>query len=180
MPIYEYYCEACDGIFELLRVRREAGRPQPCPVCDSDSRALMPTEVQAFTFRGGLPRRLPDRGQFWHYDKVVSSPIDGPAVPGEHPELRKQKLGPERPPSTEEVERFAHRVSERMETEAESLASGRPPVRDLRGEHATRAFLQRRARTAPEAALQKRRDPNAKTTPRTRSGTHRESRGAEG
>ena len=65
MPLYEYYCEGCDGIFELIRPVRESSDPQPCVVCDSDGRRLMPTEVHAFTMRGGMPRRIPDQNLYW-------------------------------------------------------------------------------------------------------------------
>ncbi len=65
MPLYEYYCEDCDGIFELIRPIRESSDPQPCVVCDGDGRRLMPTEIHAFTVRGGLPRRIPDQNLYW-------------------------------------------------------------------------------------------------------------------
>ena len=65
MPLYEYYCEGCDGIFELIRPVRESSDPQPCVVCDGDGRRLMPTEVHAFTMRGGMPRRIPDQNLYW-------------------------------------------------------------------------------------------------------------------
>ncbi len=29
MPLYEYYCEPCDGIFEAIRPMREASLPVP-------------------------------------------------------------------------------------------------------------------------------------------------------
>jgi putative FmdB family regulatory protein len=65
MPMYEYYCSGCNGVFELLRPVREASYPQPCPVCDTDSRRLMPTDFAAFVVREGLPRRIPDTGKYW-------------------------------------------------------------------------------------------------------------------
>jgi len=35
MPLYEYFCEPCNGIFEELRPIREASDPVPCPECYS-------------------------------------------------------------------------------------------------------------------------------------------------
>ena len=173
MPIYEYLCEPCDGVFELLRPVREAQAAQPCPQCDADARRIMPTEFQAFILRKGYARRLPDRGTYWHYDREVSGPITGPAPAGEHPELRRKKLGPDRIPTSEEREAFSHEVEQRLEHEAEALASGHPPVRDLLEERKVRAFAKRVASTSQRARLANRRDPNAVTTARTRSGKHR-------
>lgn len=65
MPMYEYYCADCNGVFELLRPVREASYAQPCPVCDNDSKRLMPTDFAAFVVREGLPRRIPDTGKYW-------------------------------------------------------------------------------------------------------------------
>ena len=65
MPLYEYYCEDCHGVFELIRPVSQSPDPQPCPVCDADGERLMPTQVHAFTMRGGMPRRIPDKGLFW-------------------------------------------------------------------------------------------------------------------
>ena len=89
MPLYEYYCESCDGIFEALRSMRESSEPSPCPVCDRDGRRVMPTSFAAFTFRDGVPRRIPDRGTYWHLGKEVSKPITGGGVAYEHPEINK-------------------------------------------------------------------------------------------
>lgn len=94
MPLYEYYCESCDGIFEALRSMRESSEPSPCPVCDRDGKRVMPTSFAAFTFRDGVPRRIPDRGTYWHLGKEVSKPITGGGVAYEHPEINKPKPKP--------------------------------------------------------------------------------------
>ena len=94
MPLYEYYCENCDGVFETLRTMREASEPSPCPVCDRDGNRIMPTSFTAFTFRDGMARRIPDRGTFWHLGKEVSKPITGGGVAYEHPEINKPKPKP--------------------------------------------------------------------------------------
>ena len=96
MPLYEYYCEGCDGVFETLRSMREASEPAPCPICDRDGRRIMPTAFTAFTMRDGLPRRVPDRGLYWHHDgRQTKRPNTGGVPPNEHSELYK----PDPPPT---------------------------------------------------------------------------------
>jgi putative FmdB family regulatory protein len=92
MPLYEYYCESCDGVFEAIRQMREASVAVPCPECSRDGRRMMST-FSAFTFRDGYPRRLPDRGTFWHKGKEVKQRAK--RMKGwEHPELAKPKPKP--------------------------------------------------------------------------------------
>ena len=93
MPIYEYYCEPCHGIFEELRPMREATEPVPCPECYRDAGRIMPTSFAAFTFRDGYPRRIPDDGKFYHLGKKVTKPGTG-GRPNEHPEINKPKPKP--------------------------------------------------------------------------------------
>jgi len=88
MPLYEYYCEPCNGIFEELRPMREASEPVPCPVCYKDAQRIMPTSFAAFTFRDGYPRRIPDDGKYYHLGHKVSKPSTG-GRPNEHPEVNK-------------------------------------------------------------------------------------------
>lgn len=89
MPVYEYFCEACNGIFEQLRPIREAAEPWPCPQCSRDGKRVMPTSFTAFTFRDGYPRRIPDKGTYWHLGQEVSKPVTGAVRPNEHPEVNK-------------------------------------------------------------------------------------------
>src|SRR4030066_1051111 len=70
MPLYEYSCAPGNGIFESIRPMREASLPVPCPECNRDAGRIM-SSFNAFTFRDGYPRRLPDRGTFWHMGKEV-------------------------------------------------------------------------------------------------------------
>ena len=92
MPLYEYYCEPCDGIFEAIRQMREASQPVPCPVCNCDGERIM-SSFNAFTFRDGYPRRIPDKGTYWHMGKEVKSRAT--RMKGwEHPELAKPKPRP--------------------------------------------------------------------------------------
>ncbi len=172
MPIYEYFCEDCRGVFELIRPVRQVGQPQPCPSCDNDAKPIVSRDFQAFILREGLPRRLPDRGTYWHLNKEVSSPVKEAAPPGEHPELRRKKVAPDRPPTVEEMERFEVRVNRRLEREATARESGMPVIRDVEEAREETAFVQRAVKTARQARLESRRDPNAKATPRTRTGKH--------
>ena len=94
MPLYEYYCQNCNGVFEVLRSMRESSEPSPCPLCDHDSQRIMPTSFAAFTFRDGMARRIPDRGTYWHYDKEVKHMNTGGVPSGEHPELYKPEPRP--------------------------------------------------------------------------------------
>lgn len=127
MPLYEYYCDDCEGIFEALRPIREASDPVPCPVCDRDGRRIMPTSFAAFTFREGYPRRLPDKGTYWHLGKEVKSRIRGGVRPFEHPEINKPKPPPRKSKGDQEVEREKQRV--RQKEEQKMRASGVRPTR---------------------------------------------------
>lgn len=88
MPLYEYFCQPCNGIFEELRPMREATEPVPCPECFKDAGRIMPTSFSAFTFREGYARRIPDDGKYYHLGHKVSKPITG-GRPNEHPEVNK-------------------------------------------------------------------------------------------
>src|SRR5437867_2299485 len=89
MPIYEYFCQHCDGVFEARRTIREASDPSACPVCDRETPRMMTTSFAAFTYRDGYPRRIPDKGTYWHLGKEVKNLISGPTRPNEHPEINK-------------------------------------------------------------------------------------------
>lgn len=127
MPLYEYYCEHCDGIFEALRSMRESSEPSPCPVCDRDGKRVMPTSFAAFTFRDGIPRRIPDRGTYWHLGKEVSKPITGGGTAYEHPEINKPK--PKPVPTAAEVDEQKE-VAHLQQRHAEILADSgiTPPL----------------------------------------------------
>src|SRR5687768_13606612 len=95
MPIYEYFCQPCNGIFEELRPMREATEPVPCPECFKDASRIMPTSFAAFTFREGYPRRIPDDGKYYHLGKKVSKLVTS-GRPNEHPEIDKPVPKPKR------------------------------------------------------------------------------------
>jgi putative FmdB family regulatory protein len=88
MPVYEYFCQACNGIFEELRPMRESADPVPCPECYKDAPRIMPTSFAAFTFREGYPRRIPDDGKYYHRGKKVNKLVTS-GRPNEHPEVDK-------------------------------------------------------------------------------------------
>jgi putative FmdB family regulatory protein len=94
MPLYEYYCEDCDGIFELIRPVSQSSNPQPCPVCDGDGERLMPTQVHAFTMRGGMPRRIPDQGLFWTTKGQSTKPMQTSDMKKMEPFLVKEERNP--------------------------------------------------------------------------------------
>ena len=109
MPLYEYYCEPCHGVFELLRPARESSKAQPCPQCDEDAKRIISREWSAFVFREGSPRRLPDTGGYWHLNKRVSKPLSG-RVEGNgyvHPEVKPKP--PEKALTPEELEALEFR-----------------------------------------------------------------------
>lgn len=109
MPLYEYYCEPCNGVFELLRPAREASKAQPCPECDDDAKRIVSKEWSAFIHRDGLPRRLPDTGGYWHLGKHVSKPLTGSIDGGlQHPELTYEPKA--KAPSLEEIEQYEYRM----------------------------------------------------------------------
>lgn len=172
MPVYEYYCADCHGVFELVKPVSRAADPQPCPVCDAESPRIMPTSFNAFMMRDGVPRRIPDRGKFWHYGEEVDAPIGQTIQMGEHPQLMYDRYGPEALPTAEERDAHEERILSRMEYEAEQLARGMAPTQDIKAAAEAASFDRRRQNTAARARLAKRRAPNASTTPRTRSGTH--------
>ena len=59
MPLYEYYCEKCDKVFEALRPLRESDAPSPCPECGSDADRILPTSFSAMSWGKGYPQRVP-------------------------------------------------------------------------------------------------------------------------
>ncbi len=90
MPLYEYYSQACNRVFELLRPVREAANPQPCPDCDRDAKRIVSKEWAAFIDRDGIPRRLPDRGKYWNLFEESDTPMTTSNV--EAPEARPRRV----------------------------------------------------------------------------------------
>ncbi|MDO8615422.1 MAG: zinc ribbon domain-containing protein [Dehalococcoidia bacterium] len=59
MPIYEYYCESCDSVFEALRPIRDSGEPSPCPKCQRQADRILPTTFASMSLKGGWKQRVP-------------------------------------------------------------------------------------------------------------------------
>lgn len=59
MPLYEYYCERCDNVFESLRSIADSDKPTACPNCGDPADRIMPTTFASRSFRGGWARRVP-------------------------------------------------------------------------------------------------------------------------
>jgi len=112
MPLYEYYCESCNLIYEALRPIREASLPVACPECSRDGQRIMST-FMAFTYRDGYPRRIPDKGTYWHLEKEVKT-LPKQMRHYEHPELAEPKPV-KRPTKGEKAEQKERTVEEAKE-----------------------------------------------------------------
>lgn len=126
MPIYEYYCEHCDGIFEALRPMREAADPVPCPLCNKDGQRIMPTSFFAFTYREGYPRAIPDRGTYYHLGQEVRRPVTGPVRPNEHPDIKYESW--ESPPTKGDMQVQAEKKRLRLEELKRERDEGVGPI----------------------------------------------------
>jgi len=89
VPLYEYYCQHCNGVFEALRPMGEAALPAPCPACQRDGQRIM-SSFMALTYRDGYPRRIPDKGTYWHLGKEVKA-LPKRMQHHQHPELAEPK-----------------------------------------------------------------------------------------
>ena len=94
MSLYEYYCEDCHGVFELLRPPREASTNQPCPECDADAKRIV-SDFQAFVFRDGYPRKIPDDGTHWHLGTKVKESINKAVQPTKYAGTNVSAIGAE-------------------------------------------------------------------------------------
>jgi putative FmdB family regulatory protein len=128
MPMYEFYCKHCDGVFEARRELKDASSPAPCPVCAKKAKRIPPTSFSAFTMREGYPRAIPDRGTYYHLGKEVKNPIRGPVRMNEHPEINKPRPKPK--PSKGELEARRDRRHAEAKEEAKRRAAGMPRVID--------------------------------------------------
>jgi putative FmdB family regulatory protein len=70
MPLYEYYCETCDKVFEALRSVRQSEEPAPCPSCGVDADRIMPTTFASMSRKEGWRQRVP----FHHKPVRAGSP----------------------------------------------------------------------------------------------------------
>lgn len=70
MPLYEYYCESCDNVFEALRAIKDSEEPTACPKCKAMADRIMPTTFASRSFKGGWARRVP----FHHHPVRAGTP----------------------------------------------------------------------------------------------------------
>lgn len=131
MPVYEYYCKRCDGVFETIRPIREAAAQAPCPVCAKKSERMMPSSFSAFTMREGYPRAIPDRGTYYHLGKEVKKPITGPTRMNEHPELNKPRPKPKK--SKGDISALNDRRAAQAKEERRMRKDGIKPIIDRTG-----------------------------------------------
>jgi putative FmdB family regulatory protein len=130
MPVYEYYCKSCDGVFEAIRPIAKASEPSPCPVCAKKAERMMPSSFSAFTMREGYPRAIPDRGTYYHLGKEVKKPITGPTRMNEHPEINKPQPKPRK--SKGELSAQADRKQAIAKEQARQRKDGVPQIIDRR------------------------------------------------
>ncbi len=59
MPLYEYFCENCDAIFEALKSLRDSEQPVPCRTCWRPADRIMPTTFASMSVQQGWAQRVP-------------------------------------------------------------------------------------------------------------------------
>ena len=91
MPIYEYYCEKDDRVFEALGSIAASDRPAKCPKCGRASVRIMPTTFSSLSRNKGLKERVP----FHHHpirntdDKRTIAPVKPKANAGRTASVKK-------------------------------------------------------------------------------------------
>jgi putative FmdB family regulatory protein len=59
MPLYEYYCEKEDKVFEALGSIARSDAPAKCPTCGRQADRIMPTTFASLSRVKGLKERVP-------------------------------------------------------------------------------------------------------------------------
>lgn len=70
MPLYEYYCDKCDNVFEALGSLSESDKPKGCASCGRQADRIMPTTFASMSKRRGLKERVP----YHHHDVREEQP----------------------------------------------------------------------------------------------------------
>lgn len=65
MPLYEYYCDKCDSVFEALKSISASDAPAKCPKCRRAADRIMPTTFASMMRNKGLRERVP-----FHHSQV--------------------------------------------------------------------------------------------------------------
>ena len=111
MPLYEYYCQHCHGIFERSARCATPRCRRPARSAAARRRASCPA-FTAFTMRDGYPRRIPDKGTYWHMGKEVKKRAK--RMKGHtHPELAEPKPAP-RPAKGESTASGSRQLAQRV------------------------------------------------------------------
>ncbi len=71
MPLYEYYCDNCENLFEALGSVSSSDQPKVCPTCGEASDRIMPTTFASMSKRKGLKERVP----YHHHDVREEQPM---------------------------------------------------------------------------------------------------------
>jgi putative FmdB family regulatory protein len=59
MPLYEYYCDNCDNVFEALRSIAQSDQPAKCLECGAAADRIMPTTFSSMVRKQGWKQRAP-------------------------------------------------------------------------------------------------------------------------
>ncbi len=95
MPIYEYYCDKDDLVFEALRSIAVSDKPAKCPKCGGDADRIMPTTFASMMRNKGLKERVP----YHHHDvradkkKRTIARVKPKAAPARTPTVKAKKKG---------------------------------------------------------------------------------------
>jgi putative FmdB family regulatory protein len=59
VPLYEYFCEKCDKVFEALGSFASSDQPAKCPTCGRKADRIMPTSFASMARTQGYKQRVP-------------------------------------------------------------------------------------------------------------------------
>jgi putative FmdB family regulatory protein len=59
MPLYEYFCESCNTVFEALKSVSASAQPAKCPTCGREAGRIMPTSFASMSRIQGWKQRVP-------------------------------------------------------------------------------------------------------------------------
>ena len=106
---------------------------------------MMPSSFSAYIMRQGYPRRIPDRGNYWHLGKEVTY-LPKKARPYEHPQVTKQR---EKEPLA--AQDYTDLVDQKI-AERRLMREDRRKERELKQERMSKKAKGAQARDAAQAA----------------------------